>query len=122
MTLEDFSLIAVDVDGSLANPAMRVSVGIWAAILAVPMVFALLRARSKSGRSAVIFSVFLLGCVTSPFANRLIGMLIYQLISRPGTSVGLFGGPPFFASPIVALAIAGTAALIRRSRKTAPSP
>ena len=101
----DFSLIAIDVDGSLANPVMQAAVIVYAVALATPLVVIFARLSSTRDRLLGTLVVLGLGCVTSPLANRVIGMLIYQIISKPGVSVGFFGSPPFFASPILAVAI-----------------
>jgi hypothetical protein len=111
----EFSLANIDVDGSLANPVIRVAVAIWAVILAVPLIVMLRRVTTARDRLICVAAVFAFGCVTSPLANRALGVLIYQVITKPGVSVGFFGGPPFFASPLAAVAIAGVAAYaIRR--------
>ena len=107
--------MSIDVEGSLANPVMRTAVAIWALVLAVPIAFALLSRASGRAKFATLFFILFFGCISSPVVNRAIGMVIYQIITEPGVAVGFFGGPPFFASPVVALLLAGVAAVaIRR--------
>src|SRR5437660_1114440 len=101
----DFSLIAVDVDGSLANPIMQAAIVVWAVALATPLLVIFARVSSMRDRFIGTLLLFAVGCVTSPVANRLIAMFIYQIISKPGVSVGFFGSPPFFASPILAVVV-----------------
>lgn len=112
-----FSLAAIDVDGSLVNPVMRVAVLICAFLLAVPVVLVFRRAWPKRARLAGIIVIFAAGCALSPVANRIAAMSIYQVITGPGVSVGFFGGPPFFASPLLAVAMGSLAAFVLRLRQ-----
>ena len=103
MTQMDLSLIAVDVDGSFANPVMRASVFIWAAILGALLIAVIVLLVSRRRRITCGIVVALFGCISSPFVNRLVGMWLYQLTAKPGVSVGIMGGPPFWLSTLFPL-------------------
>jgi len=108
---QELTLMSIDVDGSLANPVMRIAVLAWGFALAVPLVVVFRYTTSQWQRISAILATVVAGAVMSPFANRGIALLIYQINSKPGVGVGLFGGPPPWASPFVALALAGSVAL-----------
>jgi len=108
----DMSLIAVDVDGSFANPIMKVAVFTWSAVLTTCLTIAFLRVRRRGSRAVTTLTIAVLGCVSSPFANRGVAILIYQATSKPGVIVGFFGGPPFWLSTLFAFAATGVIALL----------
>ena len=66
-------------------------------------------------------AIVLASCLITPFVNRAMALAIYALITRPGVSVGFFGGPAFFASPVLAFVLAmiatGTIQTVRRLRR-----
>jgi hypothetical protein len=108
----DMPLIAVDVDGTLANPMVQLAVVAWGLVLAAPLLLAYLRLPSRGARVVASLCVLGFGCIWSPIATRAIVTLMYQIKSKPGTWVGFFGGPPFFASPLVAVTTLALVALV----------
>jgi hypothetical protein len=114
----DLSLMAVDVDGSLANPVMRIAVIAWGIALAAPLVVVFRYTAAKWQRIGAVLAVLVSGTILSPFANRAIAILAYRMVaSNPGVSVGFFGGPTIRASPFVALAVTGCVTLYMGRRK-----
>jgi hypothetical protein len=118
----EMSLIAVDVDGTLANPVMALAVVLWAVILAVPLTRVGIRSSwTIRVRLVSMTAIVLSSCLITPFINRAMAMAIYVLITKPGVSVGFFGGPPFFASPVLAFVLTmiaiGTIQAVRRLRR-----
>jgi hypothetical protein len=109
---EDFSLIAVDVDGSLANPVMRWAVILWGIAVAVTLIVIYRNKTSRLYRLTAASAILVGATLVSPFANRGIAMAVYQITSKPGVMVGFFGGPPPWASPLVGLALFGAVALV----------
>jgi hypothetical protein len=112
MAETSFSLIALDVDGSLANPIMRMAVICWAAAFAAAMAFSLRLIRYGWARVGVSIAFLAASYVGSLHATRAIAMLIYATFSRPGVSVGIMGSPPMFVSPVMTLALLGLAAVV----------
>ena len=106
-------MIAVDVDGTLANPMVQLAVLAWGLVLAAPLLLAYLKLPSLWSRVIAGLCVLGFGCIWSPVANRAIVTLMYQLTSKPGTSTGFVGGPPFFASPLVAITALALVALVK---------
>src|SRR5436305_3604182 len=101
---QEFTLMALDVDGSLANPVMQIAVIVCGIALAIPLIMVFRYATSRWQRIGAVLATVVAGAVTSPFANRAIAIFIYQIMSKPGVSVGFFDGPPPWASPLLALA------------------
>lgn len=108
----DLSLTAIDVDGSFANPVVQFAVYAWALVLAAALMFAFFWIRSRWPLivAGVVISAF--GCLSSPFANRFIGVVFYRVTSKPGVNVGFIGGPPFWLSTVFAFAITGAIAVV----------
>jgi hypothetical protein len=109
---QDMSIIALDVDGSFSNPVMQVAVLIWAAVLACVLTFAFLRVGTRWQRVGLAVLVAAFGCLSSPYANRMIGMLIYAGTANSSASVGIIGGPPFWLSTFFAFAFTGAATVV----------
>lgn len=112
----DFSVLVVDVDGSLANPIMRAAVLIWAVVLAIPSFFVVAKSWAPRIRIGGSLLIFAFGCLSSPDANRALGMLLYHFMSRPGVVVGIIGGPPFFVSPTLGVGLGWLLGLWLRRR------
>jgi hypothetical protein len=104
-----------EVDGSLENPIVVIVVVLWSLILSACSVTLLSRYRRLQAMPPVERPESLLSplkalgllVLLTPFAQRELGSLVYQLeavfMGRPGiTSVGFWGGPPVFPSLIVA--------------------
>ena len=108
----DMSIMAVDVDGSLANPVMRTAVVIWGVVLGAFLTIGFCYIRERWSRVLCAVVVGVVGCAFSPVVHRSIAILIYQATTRPGVRVGFFGGPPFWVSPVLAFATAGVAAML----------
>lgn len=90
----NITLVSIDLDGSLADPVMRIAVVLWALVLAVPSVVVFARVASARHRVFAVVVAFALGCITSAAATRVIATLIYNvMLTNAGVSVGLFGGP-----------------------------
>lgn len=109
---EDFTLMAVDVDGSLANPIVQIAVLTWGIAIAILLIIIFRYTELRWQRIAVAAGALMGGTLLSPFANRGIAMFAYQMLSRPGVTVGFFGGPPVWASPLVAMAVTGACTLV----------
>jgi len=115
--MSTFSLIAVDVDGTLASPIMRISVCAWGVALAAILIAIHRYEGPWWRRAAASMAVLAAGSAMSPFMNRAGAAFIHRLLlSKPGAGIGFFGGPPWLASPFVALAITGAAALLMDRR------
>lgn len=120
----DMTLIAVDVDGSLANPVMQVVVAVWSLLLTVAVVGVLRASIPGKMRAGIVAAVAVFGFLAGPLFCRLAGMLMYSLFSKPGRSVGFFGGPPPLVAPAAAVLVGSLvhAVLISRRRRTAGVP
>jgi hypothetical protein len=67
---QEFTLMAVDVDGSLANPVMQISVLLCGIALAAPLIVAFRYATLLWQRIGAILATVVGGAIISPFINR----------------------------------------------------
>src|SRR5262245_741000 len=114
----------LEVDGTLSNPFVVVTVTLWSLALSA---FSYLvatrwnqRQRNKSERLRLV-ALLLLLVVATPLAQFELGNLLYKLeaLFTPGpgiTSVGFWGGPPVFPAWVAATAAYMFA--IRRKERT----
>ncbi len=124
-----FDLRTIEVDGSLRNPTVVVTVLIWAVMLSlISAGAAYLWARSRRatniqarGRGVAAVLVAAALYLATPLAQFAIGNALYvQQLSREGgpsvISVGFLGGPPVW--PAWGAALLAAYSVLRRQRRT----
>jgi len=118
----DLSLAAVDFDGTLGNPVVRVAVTIWAAVLGILLIVVFTYVRRAWQRLFLTFLILAIGYGFSRIACLGLAASYYEATAKKPIGVGFFGGPPPWVAPLLALSLAGFAALVlgRRARGTAP--
>ena len=124
----DFSLMTLEVDGTLRNPIVVIVLTLWSIALSLMAVLLALRASRvrQSGATRMRGALPLLGIlVTGYLLTRpvvtLIGTMIYRLRNPTIVSVGFWYGPPSWIAPLVAGALYAATLLILKRRRTGQS-
>jgi hypothetical protein len=95
-----FDPIEVDVDGTLRNPFVGVSVLLWALIL-LAVCLVILRSTARS-RGLAVGGVLIGGWLIGPFVVAMFVTVLYHFASPRVDSVGFFGRAPSWIAPLVA--------------------
>src|SRR5437764_1421944 len=91
---------------------MRISVVLFGLVLGAFLICAFCFVESRWQRLGCAAGIALIGCLSSSFVTRALGMLLYQATSKPGVGVGFIGSPPFWASSLLGFAFLGFGALV----------
>lgn len=114
----EFSGIILEVDGTLANPVIRIAVAVWSIVLMlVSARFAYLRSRGRK-RFPVLATLLYLA---TPVAQRLIGLALYRMDDPDIISVGFWGFPPLWVAPAMGIAAAVVTFVARRPLSAGPA-
>lgn len=96
-------MVILEVDGTLANPVVRVAVGAWSIVLMLASArFVYLRSHGRKRFPVLASSLFL----ATPVAQQLIGLALYKIENSDVTSVGFWGGPPVWIALLMGIAAA----------------
>ena len=110
----DMSLMILEADGSIRNPAIAWAVGIWAIILVIIAFFLARRFRRTSRRHYLILMAIL--AIATPVVVRSIATLFYVRPWELSVSVHFWGISPmqWLAPAVAVLMFAGVAFWPRR--------
>jgi len=97
--------MTLEVDGSLQNPFALAAFAIWLLVVVASAIGLGIRAAKRTTRTKPIYllSLGLLLVPITKLAHGLIATALYNWPDGGVTSVGLWGGPPMFPAPIVAI-------------------
>jgi hypothetical protein len=106
----EMSLLSVEVDGALHNPAVSWAIGIWTVLLATAAFIAARRFRTNR-RTRFTIVVALL-TISTPVAVRMVASLFYILPARSFVAVHFWGFSPLYwiAPPVAVLVFAAVIA------------
>lgn len=113
-----FSLLSIEVDGTLRNPYVLAGLAVWTAQLSIAMAIFLHNLYARRLRfdkrwllfGAVLGSSYFIGRI----ACRMVSTFLYIILTPQITSIGYWGTAPFWVPPVVAGMASLTYALIRK--------
>jgi hypothetical protein len=123
----DISGITLEVDGTLRNPVVILSLGAWLLVLsavAAAMAYAIRGITGRAQAIAGIACIALLGAGAfglSRFVVTTVGTWIYQRQNSEIISVGFWYGPPRWLAPVAAVTVFVLLAWYTRRRERRPA-